>query len=102
MQEKCDKPGLCTSNLIENSLRLKGLIKGSHIGGQSLKFTVGPLKLYYATKILKEQFRFVTYMKSKISSDPESIFVVDSGDATPPIEMTPGGFKKITISTTSD
>lgn len=64
-----------------------------------LEFTAGPLRLFESTAILNEKFTFVTYMRGKQS---DRLYEVDGGSAFPAIEMTPGGFQKIQVTTSSD
>lgn len=99
VQGVCDKPTKCEIALYDNSISMRGLVSGTLEGGQSLKFTAGPVKLYQATKVLLEQFKFTTFMKGRQS---ENYFEVDEGYAKPPIEMTSGDFQKATVSTSSD
>lgn len=99
VQQTCERPARCTASLYDNSLSLEGLVKGTHEAGKSLKFTAGPLRLFESTTILQEKFTFVTYMRGKQS---DRLYEVDGGSAFPSIEMTPGGFKKIKVTTSSD
>ena len=65
------------------------MLSNSVFGGDTVTFTLGPVKLPETSGKLQLEFGMYSYLQGKNTSE---LFEVDTGKAAPYFEMTPGDF----------